>query len=125
MPTEKRQRQDEGRLNRRVEMSIAAKRDQRKKQYRNIGIILAVLVVGAFLWSLNGAGDDEDPVDTAASSTSAPTDTTGPGGTVQVAYPGVGAAITGETPCPAADGSAERTTAFAAAPPTCIDAAKT
>lgn len=32
-----------------------------------------------------------------------------------------GAAITGATPCPATDGSAERTTSFEEAPPSCID----
>lgn len=39
--------------------------------------------------------------------------------------PAEGATITGETPCPAADGSSERTTQFAMAPPMCIDPAKT
>jgi cyclophilin family peptidyl-prolyl cis-trans isomerase len=36
-----------------------------------------------------------------------------------------GAAIAGDTPCPAADGSSGRTITFAKAPPTCIDPAKT
>ena len=36
----------------------------------------------------------------------------------------VGATLTGDTPCPAADGSAERTITFEKAPPTCIDATK-
>ena len=36
-----------------------------------------------------------------------------------------GATLTGDTPCPAADGSSARTVTFAKAPPTCIDAAKT
>jgi cyclophilin family peptidyl-prolyl cis-trans isomerase len=36
-----------------------------------------------------------------------------------------GAALTGDTPCPAADGSSARTITFAKAPPTCIDSAKT
>ena len=36
-----------------------------------------------------------------------------------------GRTITGETPCPAADGSSERATTFESAPPMCIDAAKT
>ena len=37
----------------------------------------------------------------------------------------VGATLTGDTPCPAADGSSARTIAFAKAPPTCIDPTKT
>lgn len=36
-----------------------------------------------------------------------------------------GATLTGDTPCPAADGSSPRTITFAKAPPTCIDATKT
>jgi cyclophilin family peptidyl-prolyl cis-trans isomerase len=36
-----------------------------------------------------------------------------------------GASLTGETPCPAADGTSPRTITFAQAPPSCIDAAKT
>src|SRR5437667_456855 len=36
----------------------------------------------------------------------------------------VGKTIPGDTPCPPADGSAERTTKFAKPPPTCIDPAK-
>ena len=36
-----------------------------------------------------------------------------------------GNAITGDTPCPPADGSAERTTSFEKPPPMCIDPAKT
>jgi cyclophilin family peptidyl-prolyl cis-trans isomerase len=36
-----------------------------------------------------------------------------------------GATISGDTPCPAPDGSSPRTTKFAKAPPMCIDPAKT
>lgn len=36
-----------------------------------------------------------------------------------------GATLTGDTPCPAADGSSARTITFAKAPPTCIDPTKT
>lgn len=42
-------------------------------------------------------------------------------GPAQVPPPGPGASLTGETPCPPADGSAERTTSFEQAPPMCID----
>ncbi|MDQ1424045.1 MAG: hypothetical protein QOD72_1543, partial [Acidimicrobiaceae bacterium] len=36
-----------------------------------------------------------------------------------------GATLTGDTPCPAVDGSSARTIMFAKAPPMCIDATKT
>lgn len=39
--------------------------------------------------------------------------------------PGPGATLTGPTPCPPADGSAERTTSFEQAPSGCADASKT
>ncbi|HJR25240.1 MAG TPA: peptidylprolyl isomerase [Acidimicrobiales bacterium] len=119
MPSDKRQRQDEGRYGRRVAEMSAAKKDQRRKQIRNIGILLVVLVVVGLVLSLRGAGDDEDVA------TGSTTTTLADEGTVEVVYPGTGAVLTAETPCPPADGSAERTTGFTAAPPTCIDPAKT
>jgi cyclophilin family peptidyl-prolyl cis-trans isomerase len=42
-----------------------------------------------------------------------------------VVLPGAGASITGETPCPPVDGSAERTTSFENPPPLCLDPTKT
>ena len=66
------------------------------------------------------SGDDED----AASTTTAPNETTTVS-TPAVTAPPPGEAIDGATPCPSADGSAARTTAFAEAPPTCIDETKT
>lgn len=120
MPSEKRQRQDEGRLSRRIELAEAAKRDQRKRNTRVLGIILGLLVVGAFLWSVLAGGDGDDDVATEDSTTSSSV-----ADDATITYPGVGAAISGETPCPAADGSAERTTSFEQAPPMCIDASKT
>jgi len=47
-----------------------------------------------------------------------------PANTVALVGPGPGAAITGETPCPKADGSSERTTEFAKAPPDCLTKGK-
>lgn len=115
MPSEKRQRQDEGRLLRLEEQRAATQKIQRKRQFRSLVIILALVlaVAGAIaLFSADGADDS-----------AATTSTTS--GAVAVVYPGPGAAITGETPCPPADGTAERTTSFEQAPPTCIDPAKT
>jgi peptidyl-prolyl cis-trans isomerase B (cyclophilin B) len=124
MPSEKRQRQDEGRYARRVAEQTASKRQQRNKGARNIGIILALIVVAALgLSFLGGKGDDEDV--TADSSSTSTTATTVAAGTVQVNYPGAGASVKGDTPCPKADGSSERTTSFEKAPPTCIKAGAT
>jgi cyclophilin family peptidyl-prolyl cis-trans isomerase len=78
------------------------------------------IVLGIMLF-LSTRGSDEDEVATTGttpSSTTIPTGTTVP---KVPAPPGPGAAITGETPCPADDGSAERTTTFAQAPPMCLE----
>jgi peptidyl-prolyl cis-trans isomerase B (cyclophilin B) len=115
MPSEKRQRQDEGRLLRLEEQRAATQKTQRKRQFRSLVVILALVlaVAGAIaLFSSDGADDS-------AATTSTTSDA------VEVVYPGPGAAITGETPCPPADGTAERTTSFEQTPPTCIDPAKT
>jgi cyclophilin family peptidyl-prolyl cis-trans isomerase len=124
MPSEKRQRQDEGRLTRLEQQRIDERRAHRRHQVRNLVILLVVLVVGAFLWSVL-QGDDDTTVTSDSTDTTEPTDdttTTEPStDAVQVVLPGGGAAITGDTPCPAADGSSQRTTSFEKAPPTCID----
>ncbi|MGQ0433282.1 MAG: peptidylprolyl isomerase [Microthrixaceae bacterium] len=114
MPSEKRQRQDEGRLSRLEEQQLVERRAQRRRQARNLGLLLGVLVVVAFLISVL-SGDDKSTV------SSGDTSTTSPSGGIDVELPGAGASITGDTPCPPADGSAKRTTSFAKPPPTCID----
>jgi cyclophilin family peptidyl-prolyl cis-trans isomerase len=124
MPSEKRQRQDEGRLLRLEEQRVATHKVQRKRQFRTLGIILAAVLAVAGLVAILSS-DDADDVDTAGEETTTSTvaeASDAPG--VEVVLPGAGAAITGETPCPPADGSAERTTSFEQAPPMCIDPAK-
>jgi cyclophilin family peptidyl-prolyl cis-trans isomerase len=49
----------------------------------------------------------------------------GSGEPAEVEPPPAGATIAAPTPCPAADGSSDRTTTFGAAPPMCIDSAAT
>src|SRR5204863_8946034 len=52
--------------------------------------------------------------------------TTAAAGAVPKAQPvPAGEKITGDTPCPKADGSSKRTSSFAKPPPMCIDPAKT
>jgi len=63
---------------------------------------------------------DSDPVSTNQPIETLPTTTTPPS-LIDPAF--AGAALTGETPCPATDGSQERTTQFETAPPLCIDPA--
>ncbi|MFP5254722.1 MAG: peptidylprolyl isomerase [Acidimicrobiia bacterium] len=128
MPTEKRQRQDEGRLARLEAERQAQRRAQRARNLRNLLLLLGALVLVALAISLL-SGDDGEEVSTEGTTTTEgeATDDTSedPGEPVEVVLPGAGASITGETPCPPADGSAERTTSFEQAPPMCIDPAKT
>lgn len=90
-----------------------------------IGVVALVLVViGAFGFIVFRGGSD-------APTTVPPRDVTAAGDTVAPNQPAVvpppsarAATITGDTPCPPADGSAPRTTTFAKPPPMCIDPAK-
>ena len=125
MGTDKRARQKAGRQARLEAMQAAQQREKRKKTGIRVALALAGFLVIAFVFAqFFGGGDDDDPIVTAGDETSvttaAPTDATATATT-----PVTGASITGETPCPPADGSAERTTQFEQAPPMCIDPAKT
>jgi cyclophilin family peptidyl-prolyl cis-trans isomerase len=128
--TAKRERQKAGRQSR-LEAQEAEQASARRKRLIIRGaILLVVFIAGAFLVSQVFGSDDDD--DTAvstgttaagASTTAASTETTA-GSTATTASTIPGGAITGETPCPPADGSAERITTFEQAPPMCIDPAK-
>ncbi len=134
MGTDKRERQ---KANRQLRLEELAKAQQQQKFKRRglligIGIVAAVLL--AFLFSLFGGDDDageaQDTTTSAAAAgeaigTSVPVSTLPPVSTVAPAATVPGAAITGTTPCPPDDGSAERTITFEHPPPTCIDEAKT
>ncbi len=134
MPSEKRQRQDEGRLLRLEAQRASTQRVQRKRQLRNLGFLLGGLLVVAGAIALLSS-DDADDTATDTTDTTDVTDTTPTDGStsssvedapgVDIVLPGAGASVTGDTPCPAADGSEERTTSFEKAPPMCIDVAKT
>lgn len=83
----------------------------RRRTFLIVGIIVAVLAI-AFIWSTIQSDDDES---------SSTTTTTAEQASAVPPPPGPGATITGETPCPPVDGSAERTTTFESAPPDCLE----
>ena len=120
MGTAKRERQKTNRQQRLEELQRQQRRDRTKRRVITWAIIL--VVAGAALYGVSllvSGGDDND---TATSATSvAPT---APATTVFQPTTVPGAAITGTTPCPNADGTSPRTITFAEPPPTCIDAAK-
>ena len=122
MPSDKRQRQDEGRLSRREQLQAQAKRNQRKHQARNLGILLvALLAVALGISVLTGDDGDEDVVagSTTTTEVTDPTDTTATTATTVAGVPGDPAIGTSE--CPPAEGAAERTTTFESGPQACID----
>ena len=96
---------------------------QRKARTRRRAVTFVLIVAAflgvAFLISVF-AGDDEEDLATGDSTTTTST-------TIEPLLTPVpdGAAITGETPCPPVDGSAERTSSFENPPPMCIDTEKT
>ncbi|MEY2571547.1 MAG: hypothetical protein QOE63_1897 [Acidimicrobiaceae bacterium] len=130
MGTAKRERQKEGRQARIEAARAAQQRATRTRSIRNFAIVIVLIFIGIFAVSRFTGGSNSDNSTVAADSSSSSsgdataTTTAGAGG-VPITVPPAGAAISGDTPCPAADGSAARTTTFAKAPPTCIDAAKT
>ena len=129
MGTDKRQRQKElGRTRLEEARKEAAGQARRRRIITLVGLV--VLVVGgvALIAFLSGGDDEGDTADDTAATTTVAESSTTTGDGLQPATltgPGPGASIEGETPCPAADGSAERTTSFTDPPPMCIDENKT
>ena len=113
MGTEKRARQKANRQARLEAALQAQKKSQKRQQALRIGGIVAAIFGAFVLYWLFARG---------SSGTVASTTTTA---AVTITAPPPGKVLTETTPCPKADGSEERTTTFSAAPPMCIDAAKT
>src|SRR5215204_5815119 len=92
-------------------------------------IPIAAVAISGLVWLINrgdggSAADNTVPTSSVAAATTldpnVPTTTLTPLPTTIA-----GAALTGATPCPAADGSSPRTVTFAQAPPSCTDKTKT
>ena len=130
MGTEKRERQKLNRQQRLTELAAQQRRSTTKKRsLQGVGLVALILLV-VLIFNVTG-GDDTStvaPADTVLDTTSdtavdAPTDSTAPAATTPVVT-APGASLTGDTKCPAVDGSQARVTKFEKAPPMCIDAAK-
>jgi cyclophilin family peptidyl-prolyl cis-trans isomerase len=137
--TTKRERQ---KINRQLRLEQMA-REARSKRTKNRALLLGaglpviVLLIFFIAWVTNNGGDNASSTTatTTTTSTTSPSDVSVPDTLVAVDVdPATGAPVTvapetlppGEpTPCPAADGSSPRVVSFEAAPPTCIDPAKT
>jgi peptidyl-prolyl cis-trans isomerase B (cyclophilin B) len=132
--TPKRERQKANRQQRLEDLARQARTHKRKRTGMYIILIpIAALAISGIVALINRGGDDSSAASdsTIAGSTSsvAPTTTLDPNAPTTTSTPlpttVAGAALTGATPCPAADGSSPRTITFAQAPPSCTDKTKT
>jgi cyclophilin family peptidyl-prolyl cis-trans isomerase len=112
MGTNKRVRKKE---NRQQRIDRESKSRQRRKTRKNIVRLVVVggIIVGVTVIIAVSGGTDPSSTDTADSLVSETT-------AVATATDTGGRTITGETPCPAVDGTEERAISFEQAPPTCI-----
>jgi cyclophilin family peptidyl-prolyl cis-trans isomerase len=117
VPKKKRQRHKAGRLAQQQRRAQMLARQRARRRWSLAAAFLVVMLVAGVAIALGGGDQDQDQ-DVA-------TDTTAPSTTVSLPRPPQGATITGDTPCPAADGSSPRTTSFAKPPPLCITPTKT
>ena len=111
MGTDKRNRKKE---NRRQRLDDLAKQQQRKRTRKlatRAAIFIAVVVGVALIISVSGGSDSTSTNDTTVDSTAT--------------APVEGRTITGDTPCPAVDGSEARASTFEKAPSNCLEAGKT
>ena len=130
MGTEKRERQKLNRQQRLTELAAQQRRSTTKKRGLQVAGLVALVLLVVLIFNVTG-GDDTStmsPTDTVLDTTSdtavdAPIDSTAPVATTPVVT-APGASLTGDTKCPAVDGSQARVTKFEKAPPMCIDAAK-
>ena len=123
MPTQKRERKRAGHQARQAAMAAARRRQQRRTR-AVAGVFLALVLIAGLAIVVPGGDDDQEVAST--NTTVAETNSTSAARTpvdLQAVTPG--ASIKGDTPCPPADGSAERTTSFEKPPPPCVSVAKT
>lgn len=131
MGTEKRERQKLNRLQKVAEDKKAEAAATRKRQIIKWGSIIGVAAVAIIGIALVTKKDPAKVTTAATSTTIEGSATTAPSASTSAAVasssaaPPTGKTITGDTPCPKADGSEEKVVKFAKEPPMCIDVAKT
>jgi cyclophilin family peptidyl-prolyl cis-trans isomerase len=120
--TEKRERQKLNRQQRLTELAAQQRRSTTKKRGLQVAGLVALVLLVVLIFNVTSSDDTSTvaPTDTAVD---AATDSTATAATAPVVT-APGASITGDTKCPAVDGSQARVTKFEKAPPMCIDAAK-
>jgi peptidyl-prolyl cis-trans isomerase B (cyclophilin B) len=122
--TPKRERQKANRQQRLEELARQARAGKRKRTGMYVVLIplAAIAITGIAVWA---KGDSSSSASTTTIDEFGSTTLGAPTTTVPLPSTIPGATLTGDTPCPAADGSSARAVTFAKAPPTCIDPTKT
>ena len=111
MGTDKRNRQKQNRAAAREARARQQRRDAVKNRTVKWGGLVAVIVVALFAVSKLDSGNSSGSTDTTvASSSSSSASSSSEDPTTLTTLPGE--AITGDTPCPKADGSEKRVTSF-------------
>jgi cyclophilin family peptidyl-prolyl cis-trans isomerase len=114
-------------LQRQRETQEAARLKHRRRQrvYAALALVaLAGLVLSGVLAAVRSSNNDQTTTTNTSVAASTPPTTGVSLPPVSVSAPPPGETITGETPCPAPDGSSPRVTSFENPPPHCIDDAK-
>jgi cyclophilin family peptidyl-prolyl cis-trans isomerase len=114
MANQKRQRKKAGRQAQQQAAAAARQRQSRRRMIVVAGVIVAIIAIILGATGIFNGGGSSKNVSSTNTSTAKSTPTAAKG-----------AQISGDTPCPKADGSSPRTTSFAKPPPTCIDPNKT
>jgi cyclophilin family peptidyl-prolyl cis-trans isomerase len=127
VPTQKRQRKGGTSQARQAAAAAAARRRAAQRTRAVAGAFLAIVLVAGLAVVVGGGKNGTNVASTGPTTTLAPTSTVAAATKKPVALTPVapGAAIKGDTPCPAADGSSARTTTFEKAPPPCVVVSKT
>ena len=125
MGTEKRERQKLNKLQKVAEDKKALAAANRKRQIIKWGSIIGVAAVAIIGIALATKKSPANVTTAATTTTIEGSATTAAGASTSVSASPTGKTITGDTPCPKADGSEEKVVKFAKEPPMCIDVAKT
>ena len=126
MATKRREAQRAAREARQAALLAQQRAAKRRRQIIS-GLVAFALVAGVFLAFSGGRSKGKKETTTGSSTTVASSTTKASSTTaapVDVPKAPAGKTLSGDTPCPPPDGSADRVRTFAKAPPMCIDAAK-
>jgi cyclophilin family peptidyl-prolyl cis-trans isomerase len=101
-----------------------SKKTEKRRSQLGLFAILGAFALSLVLLVRFAGGGDETVIEDPGIDPDAVTTTVADIEPVIITVPEPGSEITGETPCPAEDGSSERVTSFESAPPLCIDPTK-